>query len=98
MSALHASGPLSLFRNRTAPAAQNIFLNLARGRLRQLLNKRYGMWRLEMREMCTGKFAEFIFSSRRAVAEDHESVWRLAPARMRQADDRYFLHGRMTQQ
>src|SRR5882672_7876929 len=98
MSALHASVSRSLLRNRTPPAAQNIFLNLTSGRLRQFLNKRYGVRRLEMGEMCAGKFAQLIFSDGRAAAQNHECMWRLAPARMRQAHNRYFLHGRMTQQ
>ena len=39
-----------------------------------------------------------LFIGARALLENNEGVRRFAPALMRQADDRHFLHGGMTQQ
>src|SRR6266404_8026436 len=87
-----------LLRNRTMPATQNIFLNLAGRRFRQLCDERHGVWRLEVSEMRARKYTQLIFGCLRAPSEHDERVRGFTPALMRKSHNRHLLYCRMSQQ
>src|SRR5438105_6861486 len=55
------------------------------------------MRRFEMREVSPRKRAHLVLICALGFLEHNKSVWRLAPAIMRQPDDRDLLHRRMPQ-
>ena len=52
----------------------------------------------EVGQVGAREFAQLVFSRVGVGFEHYKSVRRLAPAFVRQADDRYFLHRRMSEQ
>src|SRR5438270_687881 len=81
------------FRNMfcAVSAAQNIFLNFSGCCLGKFVDKSDAVRSLEVRQVRAGEFAQLIFSRGGVAFEHYKSVRRLAPALVRQADDRDFL-------
>src|SRR4029453_7695389 len=77
--------------------SQNVFLNFAGCSFGKLLEKGHAMRRFEMREVGPCKLAQLFLIRALALLEHNKSVWRLAPATMRQPDDRNLLYRRMSQ-
>src|SRR5882724_6355032 len=86
-----------LIRDRGAATAQNVFLNLAGSGLRQFVNKRHRVWRLEVSQIGAREFAQFAFRRAARSMQDNESMWRLAPTLIRQPDNRSLPYCWMTQ-
>ena len=55
------------------------------------------MRRFEVRELCAREIAQLAFIGAGAFVENDKSVRRFAPFLMRESDDRYLLHGRVSQ-
>src|SRR4029077_10775951 len=82
----------SLRRDRTLSRAQDVFLNLAGRRLGKFIDEGDAVRRLEMRDVGPRKLAQLALIGARALPENNEGVRRLAPALMRQSNDRHLLH------
>src|SRR5688572_15753081 len=67
-----------LLRDRRA-AAQHILLDLAGGRLRQLVHKAHPLGRLEVGQAVAHKLLQLSLTGRAASLQHHEGVGRLAP-------------------
>jgi hypothetical protein len=64
----------------------------------EVLDEGDAVRRLEMREVRPRKLAQLAFIGARAIPENNEGVRRLAPALMRQPNDRHLLHCGVSQQ
>jgi hypothetical protein len=87
-----------LLRQVRPPAAQNVFLQLAGGRLRQFGQEREALRDFEMCEAITGKLTQLHLRRGGARPEHDESMWRFAPFFVGQANHRELLHCRMPHQ
>src|SRR5881398_2927225 len=56
------------------------------------------MRRFEVSDVGPGKFAQLSLVGLRALSQNDKGVRRFAPAFVRQANDRHFLHGRVPQE
>ena len=88
----------SLRRDCTLSRSQDVFLNLAGRSLGKFFDESDAVLRLEMREVGSRKLAQLDLIGARALPENNEGVRRLAPALMRQPNNRYFLHGGVSQE
>ena len=84
-----------LLGNGSPLSTQHKFLNLARGRLWQLVDKRHPLRHFEMRQVIAGKLRQFCFCCLSTGPQDHKGMRRLAPAFVWHADDRNFLNRRV---
>src|SRR5262245_55569607 len=87
-----------LRRNRRTAAPQHELLNLACGRLRELRDEREAVRALEVREPLACERAQIFRCGVAAGLQHDERLRRLAPLRIWYADDRRFVHRRMTEQ
>ena len=81
-----------------APAAQDVFLNLAGGSLRQLRDEREALWNFEMGEAVASELTHLRRGRGSAGPEDDEGMRGFTPFFVRQSDDGNFLHRRVPQQ
>src|SRR5438552_8267730 len=87
----HAEVFFSLRHDRTLSRAQDVFLNLASRRLGKFIDEGDAVRRLEMGDVRPRKLAQLVLIGVRALPENNEGVRRLAPALMRQANNRHLL-------
>ena len=83
----------SLTGDRGSAAAENVFLNLACCRLRQLRQNRKAVRHLEMRHVRACELLELGFSRGRSGLEHYKCVRRFTPLLVRDSDDCSFLDG-----
>lgn len=74
------------------PAAQDVFLQLAGGRLWQLGQEREALRDFEMSEVVAGKLTQLRLVRVGTRPEDDEGMRRFTPFLVRQSDDCDFLH------
>src|ERR1019366_4736934 len=75
--------------DRSGAAAQHELLDFAGRRLWQRLNRVPDLRDLEMGHAFADERSQFLVRCRHPGAENDESMWRLAPALVRHADNRY---------
>src|SRR5438046_2013 len=78
--------------------SQNVFLNLSGRSLGKFFDEGDAVRRFEMRDVGPCKFAQLSLVGLRALLENNKGVRCFAPAFVRQANNRHFLHGRMSQE
>src|SRR4029077_4854781 len=88
----------SLRRDRTLSRSQDVFLDLSCRGLGKFFDKGDTVRRLEMRDVRPRKLAQLALIGTRALPENNEGVRRLAPALMRQANNRHLLHCGVSQE
>src|SRR6266496_4446400 len=87
----------SLWSDRRALRSQDIFLNFAGRSFGQLVDEGHSVRRLEVRDVRPCKLAQLALIGVRAFLQNNKGVRRLAPAFVRESNDRSFLHGRVSQ-